>query len=173
MEMGISFSYPVADFDDLDSPFGEVHLRSISLTEAANERSVLRKLSVNGRESNSKPTALRKKMIERLLSFERRALEGKFSFKTPSAEMDNQVFGNTMSFKDAEGGDQSPGSYDFQDAKSHLPLEHGNQIYQAALRLQKVYKSFRTRRRLADCAVLAEQRWYESINQPQCAVKIY
>ncbi|ESR43203.1 hypothetical protein CICLE_v10011299mg [Citrus x clementina] len=164
MEMGISFSYPVADFDDLDSPFGEVHLRSISLTEAANERSVLRKLSVNGRESNSKPTALRKKMIERLLSFERRALEGKFSFKTPSAEMDNQVFGNTMSFKDAESGDQSPGSYDFQDAKSHLPLEHGNQIYQAALRLQKVYKSFRTRRRLADCAVLAEQRWWKVLD---------
>ncbi|KAH9737731.1 IQ domain-containing protein IQM6 [Citrus sinensis] len=162
--MGISFSYPVADFDDLDSPFGEVHLRSISLTEAANERSVLRKLSVNGRESNSKPTALRKKMIERLLSFERRALEGKFSFKTPSAEMDNQVFGNTMSFKDAESGDQSPGSYDFQDAKSHLPLEHGNQIYQAALRLQKVYKSFRTRRRLADCAVLAEQRWWKVLD---------
>ncbi|KAH9674120.1 IQ domain-containing protein IQM6 [Citrus sinensis] len=162
--MGISFSYPVADFDDLDSPFGEVHLRSISLTEAANERSVLRKLSVNGRESNSKPTALRKKMIERLLSFERRALESKFSFKTPSAEMDNQVFGNTMSFKDAEGGDQSPGSYDFQDAKSHLPLEHGNQRYQAALRLQKVYKSFRTRRRLADCAVLAEQRWWKVLD---------
>jgi hypothetical protein len=29
----------------------------------------------------------------------------------------------------------------------------------AALRLQKVYKSFRTRRQLADCAVLVEQSW--------------
>ena len=28
-----------------------------------------------------------------------------------------------------------------------------------ALRLQKVYKSFRTRRQLADCAVLVEQSW--------------
>lgn len=29
----------------------------------------------------------------------------------------------------------------------------------AALKLQKTYKSFRTRRQLADCAVLVEQRW--------------
>lgn len=30
----------------------------------------------------------------------------------------------------------------------------------AATKLQKVYKSFRTRRQLADCAVLVEQKWY-------------
>jgi hypothetical protein len=30
----------------------------------------------------------------------------------------------------------------------------------AALKLQKVYKSFRTRRQLADCAVLVEQSWW-------------
>ncbi|XP_047962702.1 IQ domain-containing protein IQM6-like [Salvia hispanica] len=34
--------------------------------------------------------------------------------------------------------------------------------HEAALRLQKTYKSFRTRRQLADCAVIAEQRWYQS-----------
>lgn len=32
--------------------------------------------------------------------------------------------------------------------------------HEAALRLQKTYKSFRTRRQLADCAVLAEQKWF-------------
>ena len=29
----------------------------------------------------------------------------------------------------------------------------------AALKLQKTYKSFRTRRQLADCAILVEHRW--------------
>ncbi|KAJ6425722.1 hypothetical protein OIU84_026323 [Salix udensis] len=40
-------------------------------------------------------------------------------------------------------------------------LESGNQRHQAALTLQKVYKSFRTRRQLADCAIAVEQRWWK------------
>ncbi|KAL4340835.1 hypothetical protein GQ457_08G002150 [Hibiscus cannabinus] len=34
----------------------------------------------------------------------------------------------------------------------------------AAIRLQKVYKSFRTRRKLADCAVLVEQTWWRLLD---------
>lgn len=37
--------------------------------------------------------------------------------------------------------------------------------HQAAVKLQKVYKGFQTRRRLADCAVLIEQRWYGLCSQ--------
>ncbi|XP_056696047.1 IQ domain-containing protein IQM6 [Spinacia oleracea] len=34
----------------------------------------------------------------------------------------------------------------------------------AAVKLQKVYKSFRIRRQLADCAVLAEQKWWQVLD---------
>ncbi|CAN0879202.1 IQ domain-containing protein IQM6 [Linum grandiflorum] len=41
---------------------------------------------------------------------------------------------------------------------------HQHHHHHAATRLQKVYKSFRTRRQLADCAVLAEQRWWKVLD---------
>lgn len=36
--------------------------------------------------------------------------------------------------------------------------------HEAATKLQKVYKSFRTRRKLADCAVLIEQSWWKLLD---------
>ncbi|PHT60586.1 hypothetical protein CQW23_02949 [Capsicum baccatum] len=67
------------------------------------------------------------------------------------------------------------------------PLVGEKQRDEAAVKLQKTYKCFRTRRRLADCAILVEQRWREvlasvevkhssisffDIHKPQIAISV-
>ncbi|CAL5343185.1 unnamed protein product [Camellia sinensis] len=52
---------------------------------------------------------------------------------------------------------RAPSSSDVQESKH-------TESTVAALRLQKVYRSYRTRRRLADSAVVAEELWWQAIN---------
>jgi hypothetical protein len=131
--MGLSLSCPLADLDDVDSRFEAILVRSISFG-GRDVMSPLRPVSFNGRDS----------------------------VKTPSAEKENNVFGRcTVSSKTKDIVDQLPRSDGLSEKTHQSPLsdpkKHRNQ---AALKLQKVYKSFRTRRQLADCAVLVEQRWF-------------
>ncbi|KAJ0027687.1 hypothetical protein Pint_36313 [Pistacia integerrima] len=149
-----------------------------------------RSVSFNGREAEPtvrKSNSTGKIIMERSLSFEGRKLDNTLSFKNPPApaEMENQVFGTAMGFKnkdfedvgdhdaygygygDGDGGDQNPRLNGVRGRKlqpAGVSKMAGNRRYQAALRLQKVYKSFRTRRKLADCAVLAEQRWWKVLD---------
>ncbi|XP_071701392.1 IQ domain-containing protein IQM6-like [Rutidosis leptorrhynchoides] len=48
--------------------------------------------------------------------------------------------------------------------ESPLPKPLTDHHHLAALKLQKTYKSFRTRRQLADCAILVEHRWWKLLD---------
>ncbi|KAH9740634.1 IQ domain-containing protein IQM2 [Citrus sinensis] len=64
-----------------------------------------------------------------------------------------------------EMDNQSPRSEDSMETIQQFPiLDPNNPKHEAAIKLQKVYKSFRTRRKLADCAVIVEQSWWKLLD---------
>ncbi|CAL0321525.1 unnamed protein product [Lupinus luteus] len=106
-------------------------------------------------------------MLQGSVNLNGRELETMVSFKTPTAEMENELFGiPTISTKNRESYDHLSRSHSnlSENLYSSPMSEPLSQRNQAALRLQKVYKSFRIRRQLADCAVLAEQRWWKALD---------
>lgn len=156
--MGVSYSCP--NFDDLDSRFEAVLVKSINY-EGGDGRNLSRSLSFNGRDSNPTPT-LETYSSEKVIFHGSLSFKGSMvSNKTPGTGVKNDVSGKASTPKVQDFGDEMPRSEDSSsDENIEPPLKEPNHRYQAALRLQKVYKSFRTRRQLADCAVLVEQRWY-------------
>ncbi|KAG6596656.1 IQ domain-containing protein IQM6, partial [Cucurbita argyrosperma subsp. sororia] len=153
-------------WDKKDLDFDAVLVRSISFQDGE-MRNPLRSVSFNGRDSEpaaGKSYNSHRMRFERPIATRTRELETVFSFKTPSAEMENSEFGrstvgpkNYDQFMTPRNSGQSYSTPRYSEAPRH---EH----YNAAVKLQKVYKSFRTRRQLADCAVLVEQRWWKLLD---------
>ncbi|KAE9590768.1 hypothetical protein Lalb_Chr20g0111131 [Lupinus albus] len=103
-------------------------------------------------------------IFEESVSFNGRELDTILSFKSPIADMENHLLGKSIGTKKICASDDLSRTYSNLSEKSfHSPVPQ-NERDQAALKLQKVYKSFRTRRQLADCAVLAEQRWWKLLD---------
>ncbi|PIN20425.1 hypothetical protein CDL12_06895 [Handroanthus impetiginosus] len=153
--MGMTFSCPFANLEDLDSQFESYLVRSISF--GSSDTKVSRSFSFNGRDS--KPASLKsfgsRKMIrEGSLSFKGKDLEAEVLLE---ASVSEEV--HTMSMIRSSFSFRSKNAPEPQD----LP-DSGQARHQAALKLHKTYKSFRTRRQLADCAVLVEQRWWKLLD---------
>ncbi|KAK4759606.1 hypothetical protein SAY87_022737 [Trapa incisa] len=102
------------------------------------------------------------------LSFNGREFEALFAICSPSLESAKNDFARSESSNSDKGGSQDflgPPEVIPRDSYSpSSPMIVSPRHHEAALKLQKVYKSFRTRRLLADCAVLVEQRWWKLLD---------
>lgn len=155
MQMGLSFSLPYTNMTDLDDHIESLISKSLSFKET-NVRTVLRSFSFDDCRS-SKLTKMRSfssnRMIRGSVSFNER-VESKTHESEPNSrtlisplpEPKSKTV-ETLVCELKTDGPESP---------SAKPIMNRDL---AAIKLQKTYKSFRTRRQLADCAVMVEQSW--------------
>ncbi|XP_068637350.1 IQ domain-containing protein IQM2-like [Aristolochia californica] len=168
--MGISFSCLGYDYDVFEEKFEGLVLRSISF-KSDDVETTLRSVSFNRPDSEptlGSPFESGKMIIEGSVSFKGRErdpfhLETMISIKTPRFSGDCAKF---TSFKEVtEVESPRPKASPSLERIPFTPnFDSSSPKYKAAVKLQKVYKSFRTRRRLADCAVLAERKWWKLLD---------
>lgn len=140
--MGLSFSCPLASYIDLENRFQSVITKSIDFENNDDSKMPVRSISFDNKVLS--PT------ISRSEGSRKMEIEGRVGLKTT----ENEIKGPLDKEIDLE-----------MIGVKKLPVFNlRNPKHEAAIKLQKVYKSFRTRRKLADCAVLIEQSWWKLLD---------
>ncbi|XP_038678653.1 IQ domain-containing protein IQM2-like [Tripterygium wilfordii] len=163
--MGVSFSCPFAEYGDVENELESVVVKSISFGDDKVKTPVR---SVSFKRQDSIPTILTslgsgKMIIEGSVSFKGRG-DAMISINPSSLDKENIAPMAPIKTMTNDVNNQSPRSDSPSGTCQPLSLDPSNPKHEAATRLQKVYKSFRTRRKLADCAVLVEQSWWELLD---------
>ncbi|CAN6325097.1 unnamed protein product [Urochloa humidicola] len=139
--MGLLFSCPVDDYDPLDD-----------MEEAA----------------APPPPGTSGGAVLKALGSGKLLIEGSLSFKRAQAASGGSGSLHVETEISIRAGDAAaaagPLPRELARARFAEPAVESPKHEAAALRLQKVYKSFRTRRQLADCAVLVEQSWWKLLD---------
>ncbi|PON98089.1 calmodulin-binding family protein [Trema orientale] len=164
--MGVSFSCPFAEYNDVETGLESVIVKSISFGD---ERVKTPVRSVSFNRTDLEPMVLKslgsgKMTVETSVSFKGRDLEKMGLGKVPSFDKEKDMA--------IESINSNRKQIDTQNSTLDSPLElvqpsisdPSSAKHMAAVKLQKVYKSFRTRRKLADCAVLVEQSWWKLLD---------
>ncbi|XP_074321386.1 IQ domain-containing protein IQM2-like [Silene latifolia] len=136
--MGVSYSCscPLASDHDLESGLESIIVKSVSLGDD-HVTTPERSISFNAQHHDSQPLILHK-----------------------SPDSGNMILEGSVSFKQR----QTTTLISVTPSADVHCLGLSSPKHQAAVKLQKVYKSFRTRRKLADCAVLVEQSWWKLLD---------
>ncbi|EXC34486.1 hypothetical protein L484_019083 [Morus notabilis] len=166
--MGISFSCPFAEHSDEESGMESVIVKSISFGDGQ-VKTPVRSVSFNRADLEptiSKSLGSGKMALETSVSFKGSEFERMVSVKVPSLDKEKNMSIKSIDsiWKEIGDEDRSP---KLESPAELIEPSISNAIPDrdmAALKLQKVYKSFRTRRKLADCAVLVEQSWWELLD---------
>ncbi|XP_070051029.1 IQ domain-containing protein IQM6-like [Nicotiana tomentosiformis] len=165
--MGITYSCPFANFDDSDTRFESYLVRTMSFGNDGT-RTTLHHINFN--DQNSQQSKMQKSLssgkliLEGTLSYKRRELEAEIGVKTPVFVAGDKTSNRSDSLTSSEEVSESLLHSMPDQTTNILPLVYEKQRDEAAVKLQKTYKSFRTRRRLADCAILVEQRWWKVLD---------
>ncbi|OIW19222.1 hypothetical protein TanjilG_20347 [Lupinus angustifolius] len=164
--MGLSFSCPFAKYNDVEDDLDSMVVKSINF---GNDEIKTLVRSVSFKSQDLEPKILkslgsRNMTVEKTVSFKRKDVENMILTKSLSLDKEQNIDVSRIFNKSIEVDDQSfRPDCQVETIQSAL-LNPSSPKHMAALKLQKVYKSFRTRRKLADCAILVEQSWWKLLD---------